>query len=247
MLKQPTIPGLFITGTDTDVGKTLIAGAIADQFARRGLRVAVCKPIASGCERRREGLVSPDAEFLAAAARSRHPLDAICPIRLEEPLAPAIAAERAGVDVDFDLINAAVAELSRDADVMIVEGAGGILVPVRDGVMVIDMIRWLALPTVVVARPRLGTINHTLMTVAVLRAARVDVAGVVINRYPAEFPGAAEESAGSSIERWGDVPVLATVPEVEGIRAHVPSDVAAAIDTMDFSALLRGGRRLGRD
>src|SRR5579864_984896 len=100
MLQPIRIPGLFVTGTDTGVGKTVVAGAIAQWFARRGAAVAVCKPMATGCVRRREGLVSEDAEFLASAADSRHPLDLICPQRYAEPLAPAVAAERAGQPVD---------------------------------------------------------------------------------------------------------------------------------------------------
>src|SRR5215218_2703683 len=100
-LRPPRIPSLFVTGTDTGVGKTVVAGAIADWFRRRGFRVAVLKPVATGCVRRREGLVSEDAEFLAACAAARHPLDLICPVRYSEPLAPAIAAERAGTPVDW--------------------------------------------------------------------------------------------------------------------------------------------------
>src|SRR3982750_437405 len=95
MLHPVPIPGLFITGTDTGVGKTVIAGAIANWFSRRGFRGSVCKPGATGCVHRREGLVSEDAEFLAHCADARHPLDLICPQRYVEPLAPAIAAERA--------------------------------------------------------------------------------------------------------------------------------------------------------
>src|SRR5687768_8214223 len=100
MLRPSPLPGLFITGTDTGVGKTVVAGAIADWFRRRGDRVAVLKPVGTGCVRRREGLVSEDAEFLAHCADSRHPLDLICPQRYAEPLAPAIAAERAAQPLD---------------------------------------------------------------------------------------------------------------------------------------------------
>src|SRR5258708_34884571 len=102
MLNAVPIPGLFITGTDTGVGKTVIAGAIAQWFARRGSKVAVCKPIATGCVRRREGLVSEDAEFLASCAESRHSLEQICPQCYAEPLAPAGAAERARQPVGLE-------------------------------------------------------------------------------------------------------------------------------------------------
>src|SRR5687767_5094052 len=101
MISRAAIPGLFITGTDTGVGKTLVAGAIARHLHRReGLRVGVFKPVGSGCILRREGLVSEDAEFLAHCADARQPLDLICPVRFAEPLAPAVAAEREKRAVD---------------------------------------------------------------------------------------------------------------------------------------------------
>src|SRR3954468_1496419 len=94
MLSPPGIPGLLITGTDTNIGKTIVAGAIAHHFRRRGVKVGVFKPMASGCVKRREGLVSEDAEFLAHCADADHPLDLIAPQRYLEPLAPAVAAQR---------------------------------------------------------------------------------------------------------------------------------------------------------
>src|SRR5450432_2492460 len=102
------IPGLFITGTDTGVGKTVVAAAIANHFLRQGLRVGVCKPIATGCVHRRGGLVSEDAEFLAHHADSNMPLDVICPQRFAEGLAPAVAAERAGETIDWPAIDSAI-------------------------------------------------------------------------------------------------------------------------------------------
>ena len=105
MLSPVPIPGLFITATDTNVGKTVIAGAIADHFRRRGSRVAVCKIAATGCAHRREGLVSEDAEYLAHCADASFPLDVICPQRYAEPLAPAIAAQRIGQPLDWSAID----------------------------------------------------------------------------------------------------------------------------------------------
>ncbi len=104
MLRPINIPGLFVTATDTNVGKTLVTGAVARYLRLRGRRVGVSKPIASGCVRRREGLVSEDAEYLAHAADSPHPLDVICSQTFEEPLAPAEAAKRAGRTVDWSAV-----------------------------------------------------------------------------------------------------------------------------------------------
>jgi dethiobiotin synthetase len=238
MLSASPIPGLLITGTDTGIGKTVIAGAIAAWFRRQGARVGVLKPAASGCVRRREGLVSEDAEFLAHCADSPHPLDVIAPIRFAEPLAPAIAAQRAGETFDWAAIERSLQAIARDSDVLIVEGVGGIMVPMDAKHTMLDIANWLKLPAVVVARPNLGTINHTLLTVNALRQGKTEVAGVVINRYPAETPGAAEETNPRAIERWGKVPVLCLVPEVKqpiGLQIH--ADIAAAIASVDWAGL----------
>src|SRR5688500_3456661 len=213
MLKAALVAGLFVTGTDTGVGKTLVAGAIADWFRRRHRRVGVLKPIATGCEHRREGLVSEDAEFLAHCADARFPLDVICPVRYAEPLAPSVAAERAGQPVDWEAVARSLRLLEGGSDALIVEGVGGVMVPLDAKHTVLDLARWLRLPTVVVARPSLGTINHTLLTLNALRSAGIEVAGVVINRYPAEAASIAEETNPRVIEKWGKVPVLCIMPD----------------------------------
>lgn len=240
MLTPPSIPGLFITGTDTGVGKTVIAGAIAAWFRRRGSRVAVLKPVATGCERRREGLVSTDAEFLAHCADSPHPLDLICPQRYAEPLAPAVAAERAGRPLDWTAVQRSIDLMSRDSDVLIVEGVGGVMVPLDDRHTVLDLARWLGLPSVVVARAGLGTINHTLLTLGALRLV-AKVAGVVVNRYPAENAGVAEETNPSIVSKWGKVHVLCIVPEVPMpiVTLSVPPGIAAAVEPVEWTQFLQ--------
>ena len=240
MLTASPIPGLLITGTDTGIGKTLIAGAIAAHLRHQGQRVGVLKPAASGCVRRREGLVSEDAEFLAHCADTPHPLDVIAPIRFAEPLAPAVAAERMKTAFDWESVQRSIDRIASGADVLIVEGVGGIMVPMDAKHTMLDLAAWLKLPAVIVARPNLGTINHTLLTARALKSAGVAVAGVVINRYPAENPGTAEETNPRAIERWGKVPVLCIVPEVKDpIGLTLPADVAAAVATVDWMSLTR--------
>ncbi|HEY7115331.1 MAG TPA: dethiobiotin synthase [Tepidisphaeraceae bacterium] len=235
MLSRIPIPGLFITATDTEVGKTVIAGAIAAHFLRQNLRVAVSKPVATGCVWRREGLVSEDAEFLASCADARFPLDLICPQRYKEPLAPAVAADRAKQPLDWDAIDRSLRLMTRESDVIVVEGVGGVLVPLDNQHTVLDLARWLNLPAVVVARPGLGTINHTLLTVETLRRAGVSVAGVVINRYPAESASIAEESNPRIIERYGKVPILAIVPNEPALkRPPLPDSIISPIDIVDW-------------
>ena len=240
MLSACPIPGLLITGTDTGIGKTVIAGAIAAELRRQGKRVGVLKPAASGCVRRREGLVSEDAEFLAHCADSPHPLDVIAPLRFVEPLAPAVAAQRMGVTLDWAAVQRSMNAIARDSEVLIVEGVGGIMVPMDERHTMLDLAAWLKLPAVIVARPNLGTINHTLLTARALESAGAKVAGVVINRYPAEMPGVAEETNPRAIEKWGKIPVLCIVPDVkEPIGLKIPADVSAAIAMVEWTRFLR--------
>lgn len=235
MLSPITIPGLFVTATDTEVGKTVISGAIANYFLRQGARVAVSKPIATGCVHRREGWVSEDAEFLASCADARFPLDVICPQRYREPLAPVVAADRAQQPLDWSAIDRSLKMMTRQSDVIVVEGIGGILVPLDHEHTTLDLAQWLKLRAVVVARPNLGTINHTLMTLRTLREAGVAVAGVVINRYPAESASVAEETNPRYIEKYGKVPILAIVPDEPVFkRPPLPPSITSPIDMVDW-------------
>jgi dethiobiotin synthetase len=239
MLHLIPIPGLFITATDTEVGKTVVAGAIANWFRKRRFRVGVCKPVATGCRHDREGLISEDAEFLAHCADAEAPLDIICPQRFAEPLAPAVAAERAGRPLDWEAIDRALGESSGQSDVMIVEGVGGVMVPMDGKYLVRDVIQWLGLPAVVVARPGLGTINHTLLTLTALREAKIPIAGVVINRYPADNAGITEETNLRMIEKWAKAPLLTVVPD-EAIKPPVlPGGIVAAMERVDWMELAR--------
>jgi dethiobiotin synthetase len=243
MLSPIPIPGLFVTGTDTEVGKTVIAGAIANYFFRQGVRIAVSKPVATGCVHRREGLVSEDAEFLASCADARFPLDLICPQRYKEPLAPAVAADRAQQPLEWEAIDRSLRLMTAEADVIIVEGVGGILVPLDKQHTTLDLAKWLNLPTVIVARPNLGTISHTLLTIDVLRRAKVPIAGVVINRYPAESASIAEETAPRYIEKHGKVPILAIVPNHRTLgRPPLPQAITSPIDMVDWQEVARASR-----
>lgn len=238
MLSRVSIPGLLVTGTDTGIGKTVIAGAIAMWFRQNRFRTGVLKPAASGCVRRREGLVSEDAEFLAHCADAKQPLDVISPQRFAEPLAPTVAARRAKVAFDWAAVQRSLDAITRESDVIVVEGVGGIVVPMDEAHTMLDVAKWLGLPAVIVARPALGTINHTLLTIDALRTADVKIAGVVINRYPAENASIAEETNPREIEKWGKVPVLCIVPETkQPIGLNMPADILAATDRVDWARL----------
>ncbi len=186
----PRLRGLFVTGTDTGVGKTLIAGAIASRL-KLARRVEVFKPVATGCRGGRGGLMSDDAAFLAAMADSRRTLDEITPLRYKTAVAPNVAAAREHRPIDLEAMLEAYRSLQGKCDCAIVEGVGGLLCPISDDFWVIHFAKLTGLPLVIVARAGLGTINHTLLTLQVARQAGLVVAGVVINRYLLEpSPGA---------------------------------------------------------
>lgn len=261
MSRYPPLPrlrGLLVTGTDTEVGKTLIAGAIARHLRRRGRRVEVFKPVATGCRRGREGLISADGEFLAACADSRRTLAEITPVRYAAALAPNVAAEREHRPVDLEALFEAYRRLEGSAEAVIVEGVGGLLCPITDDFWVVHLARLMALPVVIVARAGLGTLNHTLLTLHAARSAGLEVAGVIVNRYRLE-PAAAKELADPSqpytrgdadlaiytnpaqIAERGGVTVLAIVPEEEANsveRATIGPDTQFAIDQADWERVV---------
>lgn len=237
LLQPPSIPGLLVLGTDMRVGKTVVAGAVADWFRRRRKSVAVCKLIATGCLHRREGLVSEDAEFLAVCAGARHPLDLIAPQRYAETLAPALAAERTRRPLDWFVINNSIRLMSDGSDVLIVEGADAIMTPIDARHTMLDAAASLGRPTVIVARSGPGAINTALLAENALRHASVRIAGVVLNRYSAEHGDLAEEANPRAIERWGKIPVLCIIPEEPIADAKLPPGIIAAIETVDWSRL----------
>jgi len=204
--------GLFITGTDTGVGKTMVAGAIAQQLAERGRQVGVFKPIATGCRMTREGLVSTDAEFLAHCVDSPFSLDQINPIRYQEPLAPMVAVEQTGRQIDWETLELAYNNIVDCSEVVIVEGIGGLMVPITRDYLVLDMMADMNLPVVIVARSQLGTINHTMLTIHACRQRKLQIAGIVINGYRADCDDTAQQSNPQVIQDISGVPVLAVIP-----------------------------------
>ena len=233
--------GFLITGTDTEVGKTVIAGGIARILKDAGKNVGVFKPVASGCRPGRVGLVSQDAEFLAHCADSVETLEQICPLRYKEPLAPEVAIARGAEVFDLEIIRSGYNRLANDKDIMIVEGIGGLLVPLAKDFTVADLAAQMDLPLLIVSRPDLGTINHTLLTVEAARARGLNVAGIIINSYVAETASVAEETNPAAIERATGLKVLALVPrdlETNLARGTIGSDVLFALQQIDYEAIL---------
>lgn len=232
-ISHPSTPGLFVTGTDTHVGKTVVACLIADQLRRRSQaesprsRVGVFKPIATGCRRDREGLVSDDAEQLATAADfdpDIGDLSVVNPVALRPALAPAaaLAQASAGARLDVDAIARALARLDARCDAIIAEGVGGVMVPLApfEGASpasgpfetTLDLMRAIGYPVVVVCRAGLGTLNHTAMTCRLVREAGLTIAGLVVNGYDADAPDESMQTNRAYLAAQNRAPVLATLP-----------------------------------
>jgi dethiobiotin synthetase len=195
------------------VGKTIVAATLAYLLRMKGLKVGVMKPVTSGCREDNGRLVSDDALLLCRASGVKCG-DDVAPYLLREPLAPAEAAKFDGVRIDFGHIHTCYERIAADHDYVIVEGAGGLMVPLAGGLLVADLARNLDLPLLVVARPDLGTINHTVLTCFGAQQMGLAVAGVIINNYP-HAPGPAERSAPHHIGSLCGAPVLGLWPHHE--------------------------------
>jgi dethiobiotin synthetase len=198
--------GLFVTGTGTEVGKTVVAAAAARTLAAAGERVAVFKPAVSGLDDYVGSDELPDHELLRLAAGSGQTDDEISPYRYGPTASPHLAAQLAGSDIDPARLRAAADSAADGADVLVCEGVGGFLVPLTLGYLVRDFARDIGAPVGIAARAGLGTINHTLLTIESVRAVGLEVAAVVLTPWPDE-PGVLERSNREAIERLGSVRV----------------------------------------
>ena len=219
--------GLFVTGTDTGVGKTVVACALAAWARHQGVDVGVMKPVATGGRFLANGTpgrwVSDDARRLAAAADVDDPWSLINPICFKEPLAPWTAARRARRAIRLDTPLAAFRSLRRRHSFVIVEGVGGLLVPLGPRATVADLAKRLGLPLVLVARPGLGTLNHTLLTLECARRLRLPVRGIIVNQGtpPSRDPMArlAEATNPELLQRLTHVPIIGRLPFLPSLRA----------------------------
>ena len=175
------IKNILITGTDTGVGKTLVTALIASGLRCRGIDAGVMKPVASGCEDTARGLMSPDVLFFERVLGRLDPTELVNPVRYRAPLAPSVAAEKEGRTLDLAALDAAFESMTRRHQILLVEGVGGLLVPLEGKFTVADLaLRW-RLPLLVVARPGLGTINHAALTIHHARSRGIPVEGFVFN------------------------------------------------------------------
>jgi dethiobiotin synthetase len=224
--------GLFFTGTDTGVGKTLVVSAVTRILRKRGQPVTVCKPVATGARRVGERWVSEDTLRLAQSAQMMDDLQRVTAWTFPDPVAPPVAARRQGIELKLEEIVRAVRNRWEPSKAILVEGIGGLLCPLTEREAVADLALALGLPLVVVARRSLGTLNHTLLTLESAKARGLAVAGVVVSETTPPQT-LAEETNVEELQRRLAVPLLAVVPYQSD-----ESDIVAALESIDWWRLI---------
>jgi dethiobiotin synthetase len=171
----------FITGTDTGIGKTYVACQLIREYVAQGYRVVGMKPVAAGCELVDGQWVNEDVALLTHASNVQAPLHWVNPYCFKAPIAPHIAASQEGVDIQLEVIQRAFTELTHLADIVVVEGAGGLLVPLNSNETIADLIALLNIPIIFVVGMRLGCINHALLSLAVMQSRKLPISAWVAN------------------------------------------------------------------
>ncbi|MEE9174714.1 MAG: dethiobiotin synthase [Thermodesulfobacteriota bacterium] len=217
--------GIFVTGTDTGVGKTVVTAAIAWNLTQAGKRVALMKPVQTGT------IVSgpTDIEFVQKVLGADYSLDVSCPYMFSDPVAPLVASMLVGERIDIKKIKDSYSRLSSDNDFVIVEGAGGLLVPILEDYFMSDLALELDLPVLIVTRPNLGTLNHTFLTLESAKKRGLDVAGIVISNFPWD-PGLPEQTNPELILSMTGDNILGVIPNDNSISV-VNGDIGNIRDT----------------
>ena len=219
---------IFITGTDTGVGKTFFTCGLAQLLKSCGYNVGVMKPVETGCVMRDGALYPEDAWRLKEASGCAEPIERICPYRLPEPLAPSIAAQRAGVRIDVDRLLTVLDEIKIAHDIVLIEGAGGLMVPLLPSYTFADFAAVAKLPVIVVAANKLGVINHLLLSLEHASCKGLTSVGYVLNRLSNE-PSLAAETNREVLLGLTGVSCLGELPFQEG-AAEVSNVVEAELD-----------------
>lgn len=206
--------GVFVSGSDTGVGKTVIAGAIAAVTKEHGLDTGIMKPFATGAKETDGKLVSDDVEFLKKIINASDDDDLVNPIRFKQASAPTIAASESGVSIDLDRIWNAYEALKSKHDFVVVEGIGGLMVPINDILFVADMVLKMDLPLVIVSKYYLGSINHTLLTLEYAKSKKIRIKGIIINMLNDG------DDFVSEIGKYSSVPILGTIPFNENVSVE---------------------------
>lgn len=218
-------PGIFVTGTDTEVGKTYVSALIARQLKQQGVRVGVYKPAASGCLENDDGtLFSEDADTLWNAAGKPATVNHVCPQMFRAPLAPHISAKAEGKEINRELLAEGIEYWQQNSDFIIVEGAGGLMSPISNDDFVADLAYEFGFPLIVVVANKLGCINHTLQTLITAASYEdgIPIAGIIVNNVnPLGTNDQSLVSNPAEIERVCIPPILATVDFEQGLSREI--------------------------
>ncbi|RMG67253.1 MAG: dethiobiotin synthase [Nitrospirae bacterium] len=228
--------GIFITGTDTGVGKTVFSALLLRALLLNDYSACPFKPIETGCRRDGEILLPEDGEFLKEMTAKAEPIKNITPYCFEHPVAPMVAAELEGKEIEIERIKKTYKELSLKYDLIVTEGAGGLMVPIREDYYYLDLALELRLPVVVVALNRLGVINHTLLTLEVLDKYGLKVLGVVLNNLSKDPLDQSRDSNLHTLKRLIDVDIFINIPGLKQISREELDRVA--LQTINVEQLL---------
>ena len=226
--------GLFITGTDTGVGKTIGTGVLAVSLRQQGVNAGVMKPVETGLTPHSQS----DSEWLMSVAPSDDSREVVAPYRLRAPAAPMIAASAEDLAIDVQRIRSAFERLASRHDCVLIEGVGGVMVPLAPDILVADLIQYLMVPVLLVARSGLGSINHTLLTVECLKSRGIPILGVLFNNpiAPTENPDVHQTTG--TILRWTGLRSFGELPHADGLPATWDRERSRLMAQIDIRGLL---------
>ena len=223
--------GFFITGTDTGVGKTFVAAGLIRAMREQGLDVCPMKPAETGCRVNKGRLISADTLKLIQASGVDEPIDLINPYRFRKPLAPSVAVELEGGNFKKRVVVDAYKQLAKKYEIIVVEGAGGIMVPLYKRYLFLDLVKDLNLPLMIVARSGLGTINHSLLTIEAARKKGIKILGVVMNSAVKSKKDISCKTNPEVIARIGKVSLLGIIPYIEDSDDKIKNNIFKVIAT----------------
>jgi dethiobiotin synthetase len=208
------VKSLFITGTDTDVGKTYVAAGLAVTLRKIGIDVGIMKPFAAGTPQKK-GFKSEDVEILSRAAQVSDPEKLMNPQFFKMAASPYTASKNLKVKVRFNKVLSNFKKLSKLHSMLLVEGMGGIMTPILKNYFVTDLIKEMKLPAVIVTRTRIGTVNHTIMTCKMCEKYKIPIKGIIINNFDSD--GYKVKTLKRDLQSLTGVPILGTIPFIENL------------------------------
>ncbi len=216
----------FITGVDTDIGKTFVTRGLALAYEAKGKKAGVFKPLQSGAIKSNNGLLAPDLEAIKELSKT---VNTKCSYLLEGEVSPALAARLAGVKINVEKIKSDFKEFSRQNDITLVEGAGGLLAPAADNMLCADLIKELNIPIIIVTVPFLGRLNHTLLTIHYAKTNNIPIKGIIVNKVPDKTDDLASLNFINELQRYTDIPVIGEIQETKNVKAEIFFDALACL------------------